>query len=104
MIIFNIPAFWIVKTDALSTFKWSLNEFIQYPLSIYDRWIQIMLTFVFPVAFIGFFPSQVLLEKTDYLGFPSQIVFLSPLVGIVLFIISYLLFFVGIKNYKSTGS
>lgn len=104
MIIFNIPAFWIVKTDALSTFKWSLNEFIQYPLSIYDRWIQIMLTFVFPVAFIGFFPSQVLLEKTDHLGFPAQIVFLSPLVGIVLFIISYFLFFVGIKNYKSTGS
>lgn len=104
MILFNIPAFWIIKTDALSTFRWSLNEFIQYPLSIYDRWIQVMLTIFFPVAFISFFPAQVLLNKADFLGFSPLLVYGSPIVGCALFAISYFCFCVGVKNYNSTGS
>ncbi|AEE97661.1 ABC transporter permease [Mahella australiensis] len=100
----NIPAFWIVKTDALSSFRWALDEFIRYPISIYDRWIQIMLTFVFPVAFINFYPSQYFLQKSDFLGFSPFFAHMTVVIGSILFVLGYMFFFVGVRNYKSTGS
>lgn len=100
----NIPAFWIIKSDALSSFRWVLDDFIRYPISIYDRWIQIMLTFIFPVAFINFYPAQAFLRKGDLLGFSSIFVYLTPAIGIILFALGYMSFFMGIRHYKSTGS
>lgn len=100
----NIPAFWIVKADALLQFRWTLDKFIKYPISIYDRWIQIMLTFVLPIAFVNFYPLQYFLRKSDFLGFSPVLMHLTPVVGIILFALGYMFFFIGIRNYKSTGS
>jgi ABC-2 type transport system permease protein len=100
----NIPVFWIVKADALLSFRWALDEFIRYPISIYDRWIQIMLTFILPIAFVNFYPIQYFLQKDDFLGFSSTLTHLTPVIGVILFALGYMFFFVGIKNYKSTGS
>lgn len=103
-IFFNVPAFWIVKSESLSRFRSSLNEFIHFPISIYDKWIQVMLTFVFPLAFINFYPAQYFLSKNDFLGFSPVFMYLTPIVGIILFALGYMFFFLGIRNYKSTGS
>jgi len=100
----NIPVFWFVKNDALLSFRWALDEFIRYPVSIYDRWIQILLTLFIPMAFINFFPIQFFLKKQDFIGFNPIIVHLTPVIGLVLFFSGYLFFFWGIKHYKSTGS
>lgn len=104
LILFNIPAFWTTKATAFKSLKWSLVEFINYPLSIYNKWVQTMLTLIIPVAFINFYPAQILLDKTDYCGFNPNIAYLSPIIGVVLFTISYYLFSLGIKHYKSTGT
>lgn len=100
----SIPVFWLVKADELMGLVTSLRDFIKYPISIYDRWIQVLLSFIVPVAFISFFPSQLLLNKTDFLGFSPVIAYLSPLVGLVLFFLGYVLFFLGLKSYKSSGT
>lgn len=100
----NIPVFWIVKADALLSLRWALDEFIRYPISIYDRWIQVMLTFVLPIAFINFYPVQHFLKKDDFLGFSPLLAHLTPVIGIVLFALGYIFFFLGVRNYKSTGS
>jgi ABC-type uncharacterized transport system, permease component len=100
----SIPVFWLIKADALLSFKWALDQFIIYPISIYDRWIQIMLTFVFPIAFVNFYPLQYFLKKGDLSGFSPVIAYLTPVIGIILFTLGYLFFNAGIRNYKSTGS
>lgn len=100
----NIPVFWIVKADAVSSFRSSLEDFIRYPISIYDRWIQVMLTFVLPVAFINFYPAQYFLKKSDFLGFSPVLAHLTPIIGIIMFTLGYWFFFLGVRNYKSTGS
>lgn len=100
----NIPVFWIVKADALTAFRRAIDDFIRYPISIYDGWIQIFLTFVIPVAFINFYPAQYFLKKNDFLGFNPILAHMTPMVGIALFVLAYAMFFLGIKNYKSTGS
>lgn len=44
-----VPAFWILKSDGLADlFYRNLERFISYPLTIYSRGIQILLTFLLP--------------------------------------------------------
>ena len=99
-----VPAFWIVKSDGLQMlFYKNLTDFLQYPMKIYDRWIQVMLTFVLPYAFINYYPCQYFLGKDEHLFFP-WFQYLTPLVGIVLFGLSYFVWKKGLNAYQSTGS
>ncbi|TCK92751.1 ABC-2 type transport system permease protein [Natranaerovirga hydrolytica] len=100
-----IPAFWVVKSKSIfRLFYQSLSDFSQYPLSIYNKSIQGILTFVFPYAFINFYPSQYFLEKTDGVFFHPSFMFLTPLLGVLLILVAYIFWLIGINNYKSTGS
>lgn len=100
-----IPSFWVVENSSLKdVLFFQVKNFIRYPLSIYPTFIQILLTFILPYAFINFYPSQFFLNKHDFLIFHPLFQFLSPVFGIILFAIAYVLWLVGINNYKSTGS
>ncbi len=99
-----VPAFWILKSDGLQRmFYKNLTGFLQYPLTIYDKGVQVLLTFFLPYAFINFYPCQYFLGREEHLFFP-WFQFLTPLVGIVLFGLSYLVWKKGLNAYQSTGS
>jgi len=99
-----VPTFWMIKNSSLRSLMFSLSDFIQYPISVYNKAVQIVLTIIFPFAFVNFYPAQYFLEKSDFLMFSPIIQFLSPLVAIILFVGSYLFWISGIKHYNSTGS
>ena len=100
-----VPSFWIIKNDAIpDIFFFRATDFIRYPISIYNKAVQIILTFIFPYAFISFYPVQYFLHKTDFLMFPSYIQYLSPFVGIALFVLAYQFWGFAINHYQSTGS
>ncbi|WP_261301717.1 ABC transporter permease [Paenibacillus andongensis] len=100
-----IPSFWVVENSSLKdVLFFQMKNFIRYPISIYPTFIQILLTFVLPYAFINFYPAQFFLNKNDFLLFHPLFQFMAPVVGIVLSVIAYALWLVGINNYKSTGS
>jgi ABC-2 type transport system permease protein len=100
-----IPAFWMVKNDSLrGLLLFDLKSFIRYPLSIYNKTVQIFLTLVIPYAFINFFPAQLFLKKNDYLMFHPIFQYLTPFIGLFLFISSYFFWRFGINHYESTGS
>ncbi|ODP30359.1 hypothetical protein PTI45_00220 [Paenibacillus nuruki] len=105
LILISIPSFWVVENSMLKdVLFFQAKNFIRYPISIYPGIIQILLTFVIPYAFINFFPVQYFIQKNDFTFFSPVFQFLSPLVGVVLFILAYILWRIGINNYKSTGS
>jgi len=105
VVITNVPAFWLTRSRALSRlFYWNLERFLTYPISIYNRFVQILLTFIIPYAFINFYPAQFILDKDDFLGFPPFFAFLTPAVGALVFFIAYKFWNHGLNHYKSTGS
>lgn len=105
LLLTSIPSFWVVENTILKDVVFfQVRNFIRYPISIYPVFIQILLTFVLPYAFINFYPAQFFLDKNDFLIFSPVFQFLSPLFGVILFVIAYVLWLVGINNYKSTGS
>lgn len=100
----SVPSFWIVKSNSLNSFMYMSKYFIQYPLSIYNKVVQVILTFVIPYAFINFYPAQYFLKKNDFLMFHPLFQYLSPAVGIILFVGAYRFWGLGLRHYKSTGS
>lgn len=105
MLLTTVPCFWIVKNKALMSIAGGgMRSFIDYPISIYNRLLQVILTFVLPYAFVNFFPAQLILSKNDFLMFPPVFQYLAPVVATLVFIIAYRLWKFGINHYQSTGS
>lgn len=100
----SVPCFWLVQNNSLRGFMRSLRNFIQYPISVYSKGIQIILTILLPYAFVNFYPAQYFLGKNDFMMFHPVFQYLSPGVGIILFIGAYKFWNAGIRQYKSTGS
>jgi len=104
-LIIGTLGFWIVRTnDIFGTFMWSGGSFIRYPVSIYSKFIQALLTFVIPFAFVNYYPAHFLLDKSNENLFLPILQYGTPFVGIVLFLIAYKFWTIGVNRYESTGS
>ncbi len=101
----GVPAFWLVRNEALtSILLWNLGTFVHYPLSAFQRPVQLVFTVLLPYGFVSFFPAQFFLEHHDYVGFSPIIQYLSPVVGIAAFTLAYQFWRFGLSRYQSTGS
>lgn len=97
--------FYLVRTNTLkSVFYWNFRKFAGYPISIYHKAIQYLMIYVVPFAFVNYFPAQFLLRKEDMNGYPVVYLYLTPLVGLVMFMVAYGFWRISVKFYKSTGN
>jgi ABC-2 type transport system permease protein len=99
-------SFWIIRIDTLRWVVMSLEQdFTRYPISIYTRAVRLFLSFVFPFAFMNYFPATYLLHKTDgALALAPAVGLLTPVVGAVWFLLSYAFWRIGLDHYQGTGS
>jgi ABC-2 type transport system permease protein len=100
-------AFWVVRLDTLRWVVMSLEtDFTRYPISIYNRVVRFTLSFVFPFAFINYFPAATVLHKSGQLGYAVNplLGWLTPLVGALWFAAAYLFWRRGLDHHQSTGS
>ncbi|GFN30059.1 ABC transporter permease [Paenibacillus xylaniclasticus] len=105
IILSGSACFWFVRTTAITNILlYDLRKFMNYPISIYNKFIKIILTFVFPYAFINFYPAQYFLDKENGNLFSPIFQYMTPIVGILFFIISYLVWKKGVNSYQGTGS
>lgn len=95
-------SFSFVRATFLFGFAGTLRTFVTYPITIYSATIQVMLTVVIPFAFVNFYPAAVLLDQEGHL-FPGWIGWLTPLVGISLFLVAYRVWMRGVNRYSSAG-
>ncbi len=57
-------------------------------------------TYVIPIGFVAFYPSQIFLRPEDV----SHLIYFSPLIGMGLFAITYWIWTQGVNSYTGTGS
>ncbi len=101
----SVMSFFTVGNNPIADFLlWDVKEFTNYPITVFPKGIQFVLTFILPFAFMNFYPAAALLGKAIPEGYPAILPYLSPLVGTLVFALSILLWNWGLKNYKSTGS
>ena len=97
--------FFTVRNESLQhLIVFSTREFLMYPVSIYIRPVQIFLTFLFPIAFVNFYPAHVLLNRDTNTLIAPALAYLAFPVGLLVFIASLYFWRVGQRHYSSTGS
>lgn len=94
----------IQATAIMDTLIYSVRNFIEYPIKIYDKWIQVLLTFIIPYAFVNFFPAEYLLNKKETLISIFVLKYGTITLGSIMFTISYFFFMISINNYQSSGN
>jgi len=93
-------AFWLVNSYPVLALSWRLREFAPYPLTIFDGLFRFVFTFLLPIGFIAFYPAQFFLRPADI----SPLVYLTPVIGILLFALMYRVWTLGVNAYTGTGS
>lgn len=104
MILIGSISFWTNRSAAIGEiFYYDFRSITQYPLSIFPKWIQYILTYIFPWAFINYYPALILLNKAEQ---PSDLVLgmLSPVVGALFLLFSLFVFHMGLRKYSGAGS
>jgi ABC-2 type transport system permease protein len=100
MTIVSTLCFWYVKSKEFSNMIMNFMRFVEFPLEIYNPVIIFALTFVIPLGFISYYPTEIMLGN----GILTQIAYLTPAVSLIYFIASYKFWQFGLKRYTSTGS
>lgn len=93
-------SFWHEDRMGLAPPVYNIIRFSRYPITIYSLPIRIFLTFILPFAWVAFYPATWFLGSEEF----GQLALLTPLVGLVVFGGSVLIWQRGVKNYASTGS
>lgn len=96
--------FWTVETLELATiFSHGAMEAGQYPLDIYAGWFRKLLTFVLPVACVGYFPLSLALGRRSAEGAAAWAAALSPVAGFLFLGVALLAWRLGVRRYTSAG-
>jgi len=100
MTIAACSSFWIVNSFPILSLSFRLREFSPYPLTIFNGIFKFIFTYMLPLGFIAFYPAQLFLRPGD----ASALVYISPLVGIGMFALTYWIWQKGVNSWTGTGS
>ncbi len=104
-IIGSTITFWTVQSiEVINIFTYGGVEMMSYPMSIYDKWVRRIFTFIIPGIFMNYYPALYILDKPDPLGMPSFAPLLSPVMGICMMVFALTFWRYGINHYQSTGT
>jgi ABC-2 type transport system permease protein len=104
VVLISAIAFWTTRSER---FYWVVmfpaKSMMNYPLTLYPRFLQWLFIFIVPFAFVNYLPALLLLGKKHpvYSPYWGSVSFL---VGILFFWICYRIWMIGLSRYKSTGS
>ena len=104
IIIAGVAFFTISNAGLQHLVVFSSREFLLYPISIYLKPVQFFLTYLFPLAFINFYPAHFFLNKNDNGLFNPIFVYLTFPVGVGLLLLSLIWWRFAVRHYSSTGN
>jgi ABC-2 type transport system permease protein len=94
--------FWTIQgLEIANIFTDGGREMAQYPLNIYQKWVSRFFTFVIPFGCVNYLPLLYLLDRTE----GNEVLYmLSPLAGVLFILPCLLVWRIGVRHYRSTGS
>lgn len=88
------------RSGAILKVVYSVNEFAQYPVPIYSKIIQNIITYIIPFAFAAYYPASYFLTGKNPLFNLGGVVIIS----VVFFTLSILIWNKALTKYESAGS
>jgi ABC-2 type transport system permease protein len=93
-------SFWFEDRVGIVPPVFNMLTFGRYPLTIYNLFIQFLLSWIIPFAFASFYPTTYFLRRE---AFAAQ-VHLVPVVAVIFGVLARVVWNGGVRNYSSTGS
>ncbi len=93
-------AFWVKVSQPLMYTIYSLSDFAKYPVSIFPKFMQAVIMFIVPVAFVGFIPASHFIADSSFMATIGA----EIIVATVLWTIAYKFFNYGLTVYESAGN
>ena len=101
---FSAFDFWLAGAESLHYIPDAfLDSVLYYPAHIYSRALAFTITFVFPYAFIAYYPTLHFFQ-IDVDMFPGVFAYLTPVVAVVSTAIAVAFWSFGLRHYQSTGT
>ncbi|OPA75248.1 hypothetical protein BVG16_21870 [Paenibacillus selenitireducens] len=95
-------SFWTVQgLEIANIFTDGGREMTQYPLNIYQKWVRRFFTFVIPFGCVNYVPLLFILNRD---GYQHPVYALTPLAGVLFLIPCLIVWRIGVRHYRSTGS
>ena len=85
--------------EIVNLFIYGTRDFAQYPIGIYNKAVRILFTYLIPIGLTSYFPMLYITGVSNNFWY-----ILLPLLSVFTLIPACLLFNVGLRKYKSTGS
>lgn len=92
--------FWVVNSGYIMITANRFKDYAKYPVTIFNPVFKFLFTFIIPIAFIAYYPSLLFLRPNEI----PLLTWLSPLIGIAFFFLSYFIWMKGARSYSGTGS
>ena len=99
-LILTAVSFWFEDRVGIVPPVFNMLTFGRYPLTIYNVFIQFMLSWIIPFGFASFYPTTHFLRRQSF----ATYFYLVPVVAAVFFALAVLVWHKGVENYSSTGS
>lgn len=98
-------SFWFVRTEMLFWWfdDWS-STFSNYPVTVFPIVARFLLTWVLPLALLGFFPAAAIMGRAHDVPFTPLLAWGAPVVGVLVFLLGVRVWRIGIDHHRSTGT
>ncbi|MFC7273388.1 ABC transporter permease [Paractinoplanes rhizophilus] len=98
-------AFWWVESGEIGNgFTYGGRDFTSYPITVYSDWFRDLFAYTLGFGFVAYQPALALLGRTDPLGLPAWAGYAAPLVALPAVAVAALMWGIGVRHYRSTGS
>ena len=97
--------FWTKSKMNFSDYTQQLfDKSTMYPMTIYPKAFQFILTFLIPIGWVSFYPVSELLDMPGRRFTGGIAVWGSLIAGVIVFAISAFVFNRGLRHYESAGN
>jgi ABC-2 type transport system permease protein len=93
-------SFWFEDRIGITPPIYNMIPFGRYPITIYNAFIQFLLSWIIPFAFASFYPTVRYLGRMEF----QKEFYMVPLVALAVFGMALFTWGMGVRQYKSTGS
>ncbi|PLS01373.1 ABC transporter permease [Neobacillus cucumis] len=94
--------FWTVQgLELANIFTDGGREVAQYPLTIYQKWVTRFFTYVVPFGTVNYLPLMFILGKNEGNAITNMLI---PIAGSLFIVPCFLIWQIGVRHYRSTGS
>jgi ABC-2 type transport system permease protein len=100
----TVAFWWIESGEIAASLTYGGLTFTQYPITIYDTLFRRLFAYAVGFAFVAYYPTLALLDRSDPLGAPALLGYASPVVAVGAVGAAAMMWRIGVRHYRSTGS